>query len=89
MSRRRVVITGLGTVTAHGVGIDPLWSALCEGRSALAPIRAFDASGFRAASGATQPAAAAAIIFISHPLRAAGRRAALLTAQKGARGGRQ
>jgi 3-oxoacyl-[acyl-carrier-protein] synthase II len=55
MSRRRVVITGLGPVTAHGVGIDPLWSALCEGRSALAPIRAFDASGFRAASGAELP----------------------------------
>jgi 3-oxoacyl-[acyl-carrier-protein] synthase II len=51
MSRRRVVITGLGPVTAHGVGIDLLWQALCEGRSALAPIRAFDASGFKAASG--------------------------------------
>jgi len=56
MSRRRVVITGLGPVTAHGVGIDPLWQALCEGRSALAPIRAFDASGFRAAAGGELPA---------------------------------
>jgi 3-oxoacyl-[acyl-carrier-protein] synthase II len=56
MSRRRVVITGLGPVTAHGIGIDPLWGALCEGRSALAPIRAFDASGFRAAAGAELPA---------------------------------
>ena len=56
MSRRRVVITGLGPVTAHGIGIDPLWSALTEGRSALAPIRAFDASGFLAASGAELPA---------------------------------
>ncbi len=56
MSRRRVVITGLGPVTAHGVGIDPLWSALCEGRSALAPIRAFDASGFAAACGGELPA---------------------------------
>ena len=55
MSRRRVVITGLGPVTAHGVGIDPLWHALCEGRSALAPIRAFDASGFIAAAGAELP----------------------------------
>ena len=45
MSRRRVVITGLGPVTAHGVGIEPLWSALCEGRSALAPMRGFDARG--------------------------------------------
>jgi 3-oxoacyl-[acyl-carrier-protein] synthase II len=55
MSRRRVVITGLGPVTAHGIGIDPLWQALCEGRSALAPLRAFDASGFRAAAGAELP----------------------------------
>ena len=55
MSRRRVVITGLGPVTAHGVGIDPLWQALCEGRSALAPLRAFDASGFKAAAGAELP----------------------------------
>ncbi|MEY3027429.1 MAG: putative 3-oxoacyl-[acyl-carrier-protein] synthase [Planctomycetota bacterium] len=55
MSRRRVVITGLGPVSAHGLGIDPLWSALCEGRSALAPIRAFDARGFRAACGAELP----------------------------------
>ncbi|MFM7261651.1 MAG: beta-ketoacyl-[acyl-carrier-protein] synthase family protein [bacterium] len=56
MSRRRVVITGLGPVTAYGVGIDPLWSALCEGRSALSPIRAFDASGFAASCGAELPA---------------------------------
>jgi len=56
MSRRRVVITGLGPVSAHGLGIEPLWSALCEGRSALAPIRAFDARGFAAASGGELPA---------------------------------
>jgi len=55
MSRRRVVITGLGPVSAHGLGIDPLWQALCEGRSALAPIRAFDARGFASASGGELP----------------------------------
>ena len=55
MSRRRVVITGLGPVSAHGLGIEALWSALCDGRSALAPIRAFDARGFRAASGGELP----------------------------------
>ncbi|MFM7051917.1 MAG: beta-ketoacyl-[acyl-carrier-protein] synthase family protein [Planctomycetota bacterium] len=53
--RRRVVITGLGPVTAFGLGIDPLWQGLCEGRSALAPIRAFDARGFRAASAGELP----------------------------------
>ena len=55
MSRRRVVITGLGPVSAHGLGIDPLWSALCEGRSALARIGPFDASGLRPACGAELP----------------------------------
>lgn len=44
--RRRVVITGLGPICAAGVGIDALWSALVEGRSALRPIARFDASGF-------------------------------------------
>jgi len=43
---RRVVITGLGPVTAYGVGMEPLWNAMLEGRSAIAPIRQFDASGF-------------------------------------------
>ncbi len=55
MQRRRVVLTGLGPATAFGLGIEPLWAALVEGRSALAPIRAFDASGFRAACGAELP----------------------------------
>jgi 3-oxoacyl-[acyl-carrier-protein] synthase II len=44
----RVVITGLGPVCSIGVGIEPFWEALLEGRSALSPIEAFDASGYRA-----------------------------------------
>jgi 3-oxoacyl-[acyl-carrier-protein] synthase II len=47
MPRRRVVITGIGPITAFGAGIDPLWDALTEGRSAIGAIRAFDAGGFR------------------------------------------
>ena len=43
----RVVITGLGPVCSIGVGIEPFWEALLEGRSALSPIEAFDASGYR------------------------------------------
>jgi len=43
---REVVITGLGAVTGFGAGADALWEALLEGRSALAPIRSFDASAF-------------------------------------------
>lgn len=45
---RRVVITGLGTLTAAGSGVDSLWSAAVEGRSCIAPIQAFDAGGYDA-----------------------------------------
>ncbi len=45
---RDVMITGLGTLTAAGSGMAPLWDAAVEGRSALARIEAFDPSGFDA-----------------------------------------
>lgn len=43
---RRVAITGIGPITPFGLGIEPLWSGLVEGRSMLAPPPTFDASGF-------------------------------------------
>lgn len=43
---RRVVITGVGTASALGVGIDALWGGLVEGRSVLGPLSTMDASGF-------------------------------------------
>ena len=43
---RRVVITGLGPITAFGVGIQPLWTAMLEGRSAVRRIRRFNPCGF-------------------------------------------
>ncbi|MCZ6835650.1 MAG: beta-ketoacyl synthase N-terminal-like domain-containing protein [Planctomycetota bacterium] len=49
---RSVVITGLGPITAFGVGMDPLWEALVEGKSAIAPLARFDASGFDCSFGA-------------------------------------
>ena len=42
----RVVVTGIGAVTPFGVGVEPMWQALVEGRSAAAPITAFDATEF-------------------------------------------
>ena len=47
---RRVVITGVGAVSALGVGATPLWEGLCAGRRAIGPLKRFDASGFRANS---------------------------------------
>jgi beta-ketoacyl-acyl-carrier-protein synthase II len=44
--RRRVAITGLGLVTPVGLGVDATWGALLGGRSGVAPISLFDASGF-------------------------------------------
>ncbi len=45
--QRPIAITGLGTVCGLGVGIVPLWEALCAGKSALGPATRLDASGFR------------------------------------------
>ena len=41
---RRVVVTGLGLVTAVGNDVEETWSALLEGRSGAAPLTRFDAS---------------------------------------------
>jgi len=44
MSKRRVVITGLGCITALGESADEVFAALCEGKSGISPIESFDAS---------------------------------------------
>jgi 3-oxoacyl-[acyl-carrier-protein] synthase II len=46
MSKRRVVLTGVGMVTSVGIGTEETWSGLCEGRSGIAPITRFDATNF-------------------------------------------
>ncbi len=46
MDRRRVVITGLGCVTALSESVDELFTALCEGRSGVSTIESFDASAY-------------------------------------------
>ncbi len=40
------VITGVGAVSAFGVGIDALFTGLAEGRSGISRIRSFEASTF-------------------------------------------
>jgi 3-oxoacyl-[acyl-carrier-protein] synthase II len=45
--KRRVVITGVGAVTPLGVGVEESWQALCQGKSGVATVTAFDASDFR------------------------------------------
>ena len=47
MSRRRVVITGLGAVTPVGNSVESSWKSVKEGRCGAGPITLFDASGFQ------------------------------------------
>ena len=46
MQKRRVVVTGVGLVTALGTGTEETWKALCEGRSGVTRITRFDATQF-------------------------------------------
>jgi len=47
MTKRRVVVTGVGAVTPLAVGAEQSWQALCQGKSGVARITKFDSSGFK------------------------------------------
>lgn len=46
MSKRRVVITGLGAVTPLGLTVADNWRKITAGESGVGPVTQFDASGF-------------------------------------------
>ncbi len=46
MSKRRVVVTGLGLVTPVGNDVETSWSNILAGVSGAAPVEAFDTDGF-------------------------------------------
>ena len=46
MSKRRVVVTGMGIVSPVGSQIETAWQNICEGRSGIRPIDEFDVSDF-------------------------------------------
>jgi 3-oxoacyl-[acyl-carrier-protein] synthase II len=46
VSRRRVVVTGLGTVNPIGLGVDETWKRALDGVSGVGRITAFDPSAF-------------------------------------------
>jgi len=63
IDRERVVVTGVGLITALGTGMEA-WHGLLGGRCAIAPVRSFDTSAHAAHLGAeitafTPPASAA------------------------------
>ena len=49
--KRRVVVTGLGAVTALGCRVEELWTRICNGESGVGQITRFDASRFRSRIG--------------------------------------
>jgi len=44
---RRVVVTGLGVVTALGSEISEFWDNVCAGKSGIGPVRRFDCSHWK------------------------------------------
>jgi 3-oxoacyl-[acyl-carrier-protein] synthase II len=46
LSKRRVVVTGLGMVTPLGTTVADSWAAALAGRSGIGPITRFDTAGF-------------------------------------------
>ncbi|HUW11378.1 MAG TPA: beta-ketoacyl synthase N-terminal-like domain-containing protein, partial [Anaerolineae bacterium] len=45
-SRRRVVVTGLGAITAVGLSAPESWRSFVAGRSGIGPVTQFDASSY-------------------------------------------
>ncbi|MHA2609316.1 MAG: beta-ketoacyl-[acyl-carrier-protein] synthase family protein [bacterium JZ-2024 1] len=52
---RRVVVTGLGAVSAAGVGMETLWNAAISGKSSIKPIKDFDTTGWDCRVAAYDP----------------------------------
>lgn len=46
MSKRRVVVTGLGALTPVGLGIEEFWKNLVAGKSGAGPVTYFDATAY-------------------------------------------
>src|SRR5919206_1356367 len=46
MDKRRVVVTGIGMISPLGVGNEPTWQGLVDGRSGIGPITKFDVSAY-------------------------------------------
>jgi len=51
LSKRRVVVTGLGIVSPVGTGVDKAWQNILAGRSGIGKISRFDVSNFSAHIG--------------------------------------
>jgi len=61
----RVVVTGLGSVSALGLNTDQFWSAIKEGRSGIASLQGFDEAGLKFNLGAQVKAFDPTVHFLS------------------------
>ncbi len=48
---RRVVVTGLGAITALGCKVAELWTRICQGESGVGPIQRMNVEGYRVRFG--------------------------------------
>jgi 3-oxoacyl-[acyl-carrier-protein] synthase II len=55
MTKRRVVVTGLGMLSPLGASVESSWARLLEGKSGIGPITAFDASAYPVSFGGAVP----------------------------------
>ena len=55
MSKRRVVVTGMGMLTPLGVDLDSSWQGLTAGKSGIAPIQSFDTTDYSVRFGGHVP----------------------------------
>ena len=46
LSKKKVVITGLGVLAPNGNNINKFWESLCQGKSGINAITYFDTEGF-------------------------------------------
>lgn len=55
MSKRRVVVTGMGMLTPLGVDLESSWQGLTAGTSGIAPIQSFDTTDYSVRFGGHVP----------------------------------
>src|SRR5574343_488923 len=55
MTRRRVVVSGLGMLTGLGSNVAKTWEGILAGRSGVSPMTHFDCSAFSTRFAATVP----------------------------------
>ena len=55
MSKRRVVVTGMGMLTPLGVDLESSWQGLTAGKSGVAPIQSFDTTDYSVRFGGHVP----------------------------------